>query len=408
MNDASRTLTHRKDLKMNNTQTNIDKATKTQTGINKAVKPAAETAIKPAAPAANTPATKPVAKPATKPTKKKRRKLRFKPNKSGILALLALILITAAIVAGIVFLVKGTILWVDSRKNTSESTSDNGGTNNTTPWNSAYVTENYANTNIPVGDLILVNHNYSYPLTDALNSKNLSSLYGYEGYTTHYVLNTTTTNVRSSIIASLKDMIVALVENNLGTLSNDKTGDRIIITSGYRDTQKQQELYDNRTEDNYVALPGHSEHHTGLAVDVQVFTSAGTTILLRDSELDWLEAHAAEYGFVIRYDGSKAEITGILDEPWHVRYVGVPHATYMSEHLLCLEEYLELLRTSHKYTDTPLEISAGDKDYLVYYVEATADASFTSIPVPPASEGTYTISGDNMNGFIVTVEKAAK
>jgi D-alanyl-D-alanine carboxypeptidase len=113
---------------------------------------------------------------------------------------------------------------------------------------------------------------------------------------------------------------------------------------------------------------------------------------------------------VFRYDSSKVTLTGIANEPYHLRYVGVPHAVYMTENNLCLEEYLELLRTSHKYEDTPLEITAGDKDYLVYYVAAnTAEGSnFTSIPVPPASEGTYTISGDNMNGFVVTVEKTAQ
>ena len=121
-----------------------------------------------------------------------------------------------------------------------------------------------------------------------------------------------------------------------------------------------------------------------------------------------MEAHCAEYGFIIRYEASKSALTGIVDEPYHFRYVGVSHATYMTANNLCLEEYLELLRNSHSYDKTPLEFSAGDKDYLVYYVEATADASFTSIPVPPASEGTYTISGDNMNGFIVTVTKTAK
>jgi hypothetical protein len=80
----------------------------------------------------------------------------------------------------------------------------------------------------------------------------------------------------------------------------------------------------------------------------------------------------------------------------------------MTANNLCLEEYLELLRTSHCYDKTPLEITVGDQEYLVYYVAAdtTDGASFTSIPVPPASEGTYTISGDNMNGFIVTVTKA--
>jgi D-alanyl-D-alanine carboxypeptidase len=128
---------------------------------------------------------------------------------------------------------------------------------------------------------------------------------------------------------------------------------------------------------------------------------------MRDNEYEWLEANCAKYGFVFRYDSSKSSSTGVSDEPNHLRYVGVAHATYMTEHNLCLEEYLELLRNSHSYEQSPLEIVAGDKNYLVYYVAATtADgASFTSISVPPATEGTYTISGDNMNGFIVTVEK---
>ena len=156
-----------------------------------------------------------------------------------------------------------------------------------------------------------------------------------------------------------------------------------------------------------LAIPGHSEHHTGYAVDIKVYKTDKSTVELRSEEQAWMEAHCAEYGFVIRYDGSKYETTGILDEPWHYRYVGIPHATYMTEHNLCLEEYLELIRASHSYDKTPLEFKVGEKDYLVYYVPSTEDATFTSVPVPPASEGTYTISGDNMNGFIVTVEKAS-
>lgn len=405
MNDASRTLTHRKDLKMNNTQTNIDKATKTQTGINKAVKPAAETAIKPAAPAANTPATKPAAKPATKPTKKKRRKIRFKPNKSGILALLALILLTAAIVAGIVFLVKGTILWVDSRKNTTDSTSDNGGTNNTTPWNSAYTTTPHPNTNITMGDMVLVNSQNAYS-PDFVASKT-TNLYKYEGHGSHYVLPGSDTRIHNSALRSLIQMIAALVEADPeGALKT--TTDRLYITGAFRDIALQTTLNTNNPQ-TYPEAPGYSEHHTGLAFDLKVMSNS-TPIALRDSEYEWLEAHCAEYGFIIRYEASKSSLTGIADEPYHFRYVGVAHATYMTEHDLCLEEYLELLRTNHKYEDTPLEFSAQGKDYLVYYVAAnTADgATFTSVPVPPSSEGTPTISGDNMNGFIVTVEKAAK
>lgn len=408
MNDASRTLTHRKDLKMNNTQTNIDKANKTQTNINKAVKPAAETAAKPAAPAANTPSTKPAAKPATKPAKKKRRKIRIKPNKSGILALIALILLTAAIVTAVVFLVKGTIHWVDTLKNTTTASSDNGGGENTTPWNNAYAPISHPNTNITLGkegsSLILVNTANSYSLADSISSQT-TNLWGYEGYNTHYVLPGSDTRVHNSILPSLLKMITDLVEADPSGAFKTTT-DKLFITGAYRNITLQTTL-NSSNPSNYPEAPGFSEHHTGLAIDLKV-QSNGATIQLRDSEYEWLAAHCTEYGFIIRYDPNKSSLTGIIDEPYHLRYVGVSHATYMTEHNLCLEEYLELLRTSHKYTDTPLEISAGDQDYLVYYVEATADASFTSIPVPPASEGTYTISGDNMNGFIVTVTKTAK
>ena len=115
-----------------------------------------------------------------------------------------------------------------------------------------------------------------------------------------------------------------------------------------------------------------------------------------------MEAHCAEFGFVVRYDGSKFETTGILDEPWHYRYVGVPHATYMMENKLCMEEYLELLKKSYTYANEPLTITTDEKEYLVYYVPVSEEST-TSIPVPV--DGDYTISGDNMSGFIVTVEK---
>ena len=179
-----------------------------------------------------------------------------------------------------------------------------------------------------------------------------------------------------------------------------------MISSGHRTIADQTKLYEDESNDeDLIALPGYSEHHTGYAVDLKIWTSDGKTIDMRENEQEWLAAHCAEYGFVVRYDGSKYEITGILDETWHYRYVGVPHATYMMENGLCLEEYLELLRTNYAYPNEPLAFTAGEDDYLVYYVEASADST-TLVSVPPESVGTYEISGDNMNGFIVTVKKA--
>jgi D-alanyl-D-alanine carboxypeptidase len=78
-----------------------------------------------------------------------------------------------------------------------------------------------------------------------------------------------------------------------------------------------------------VAVPGTSEHHLGLAVDI-----------IGKAAQDWLSVHCWEYGFILRYTGDKAAITGIIDEPWHFRYVGTEVSMDMKGSGLCLEEYL--------------------------------------------------------------------
>lgn len=362
---------------MNNTQNNIDKVKNPNTTAKPASKPAA----------------------APQNTKKKRGKVHFKPTVGGMLSLLALILIVAAIVTAVVFLTKGAIQWISNAKNTedTQNTTDPNNGQTTLPWNNSYTPRDHANSNKNIGDLILVNN--ANPYTVAVDPTNLTSLGNYEGYNTYYTIRDFDIQVRSTILESLKDMLFALVDNNAETLGKDKNSYQLYISDAYTAISEESKT---------------SEHHTGLAFNLKVLKPGENgkreNIALRESEINWLKAHCAEYGFIFRYDASKADITGVLDEPGHFRYVGVPHATYMTEHGLCLEEYLELLRNSHKYDQTPLEFKAGEQDYLVYYVAAdtTEGATFTSIPVPPASEGTYSISGDNMNGFIVTVTKAAK
>lgn len=90
--------------------------------------------------------------------------------------------------------------------------------------------------------------------------------------------------------------------------------------------------------DRYSARPGHSEHHTGLAIDLNSLeTSFGET-----PEGIWLAAHCAEYGFIIRYPQGKEHITGYMYEPWHVRYVGTELAQelYLGDgQFVTLEEY---------------------------------------------------------------------
>ena len=115
------------------------------------------------------------------------------------------------------------------------------------------------------------------------------------------------------------------------------------IVSGYRSYGTQESIYwryvsnDGMTEaDTYSARPGHSEHQTGLAMDLNsLYTSFGDT-----PEGKWLAEHCHEYGFIIRYPKGKQSITGYIYEPWHVRYLGVETATNVYESGLTLEEYL--------------------------------------------------------------------
>lgn len=362
----------RKDLEMNNNQNNIDKNTQT------------------------------ASLPTATSKKRKRKKIVIKPNKEGVLSLIALVLIIALVATAVVFLAQFAIKFFNTEKETSST--DDPTPPGTTPWNSAYVPTPWANSNVLVGDLILVNANNFYSLADSLKDRGSTNLYGYEGHGSYYVLPNSDVRVRSTILPYLKQMIVDMVDQN-SSLGVEKDADKIYISAAYRDSAKQEEL-NTLAPSVYPETSGYSEHHTGLVFDIKV-QSNGAYISLRDNEYEWLEANCAKYGFVFRYDNSKASLTGIADEPNHLRYVGVSHATYMTENNLCLEEYLELLRNSHSYEQSPLAISAEGKNYLVYYVKATTEdgASFTSIPVPPTTEGTYTISGDNMNGFIITVEK---
>ena len=88
--------------------------------------------------------------------------------------------------------------------------------------------------------------------------------------------------------------------------------------------------------DTYSARPGHSEHQTGLAIDLNDVTDN----FGNSREGKWVAAHCHEYGFIIRYPKGKQKITGYMYEPWHVRYVGVKLATKIHDSGLTLEEYL--------------------------------------------------------------------
>ena len=129
-------------------------------------------------------------------------------------------------------------------------------------------------------------------------------------------------------------------------------GITLYVNSGYRSYSNQEQLYNTYVyergveEADYVsARPGHSEHQTGLAFDVNTtdFSFEYTPEAL------WLAEHCWEYGFIIRYPEGKEDITGYAYEPWHIRYLGKDIAKDVYDSGLCLEEYLDITSCYDEY-----------------------------------------------------------
>lgn len=125
-------------------------------------------------------------------------------------------------------------------------------------------------------------------------------------------------------------------------------GLRLYGVSGYRSYDRQKAIYDSNVAtrgeeetNRYSARPGHSEHQTGLAMDVstpsiQFHLDSG---FAATPEGKWLADNAYRFGFIIRYPEGKTDITGYAYEPWHIRYVGIPLAEKLHNENLTLEEY---------------------------------------------------------------------
>ena len=160
----------------------------------------------------------------------------------------------------------------------------------------------------------------------------------------------------------------------------------------------------------YLAIgkeKSNPESASGLDIQLHLKKADGSYDYITDTgTYSWIYKNMAKYGFVLRYPTEKAEQTGEKGSTYSFRYVGLPHAAYMTEQNLCLEEYLDLLKNSYSYGTAMLEYTCpyDQKPYAIYYVPASMSGS-TSVPVP--TTGTYEISGNNVDGFIVTVARSS-
>lgn len=135
----------------------------------------------------------------------------------------------------------------------------------------------------------------------------------------------------------------------------EKDGVYLAGVSAYRSHKTQTAVFNRYVKKDgeekaktYSAVPGHSEHETGLAIDVSGSDGrcAAEDCFAGTKEAEWLAKHAPEYGFIIRYPEGKESITGYKYEPWHIRYVGTDIAKNIAERNITLEEYFNAVPVS--------------------------------------------------------------
>lgn len=245
--------------------------------------------------------------------------------------------------------------------------------------------ERILNQTVAMGSLILVNQTFSYNAeasTSALVSVNSRDT------------SVTMTHEAATMLNALMKQI--------------KGWSKIRAVSGFRTKERQQEIWDENLAakgeaytNTYVAVPGHSEHHAGLAVDLglkRTMFQVKSRPFLYEGICKEFRKEMAKFGFVERYPKGKEEITGIGHEPWHFRYVGVPHAVIMEEMNFALEEYLDFLRQYERGIRC-FEYKKQGVHVVISFVRASAEETVSfereeNIP--------YTVSGNNIDGFIIT------
>ena len=181
---------------------------------------------------------------------------------------------------------------------------------------------------------------------------------------------------------------------------------QIVPVSGWRSLKEQQDIFKQSLKDNgrtftqqFVALPGKSEHQTGLAIDLG----------LKKESIDFIRPdfpyigicqqfreQSVPFGFIERYPREKEHITGIAHEPWHFRYVGTSLAEIMREHHFCLEEYIDFLKRFSQ--DQPYTFYKDSQEIQIFYLKAETE----SVSLEVAEDGSLSVSGNNVDGYIIT------
>lgn len=256
-----------------------------------------------------------------------------------------------------------------------------------TPVDNSYTTQNVEYAEINKGDLVLVNSLHDYKFLEG--DVTLATVY--ETRNNYYGVSDMVLSLDSEVITQLNAMMEAFYTSS--------GSDALRVIGGYRTLEAQTDKY-NSGKSKFQG--GFTDYHTARTFDLGIFPKGESSNYYKpEGTYAWINDNAANYGFVVRFPEGKETLTGEDSRAYTFRYVGVPHAVYMKQNNLCLEEYIELIKT-HTNTN-PLRVTNGTAQYDVYYIAANVNNT-TGVPVP--STLPYTISGNNTDGFIVTVTVA--
>jgi D-alanyl-D-alanine carboxypeptidase len=247
-----------------------------------------------------------------------------------------------------------------------------------------YTTANVDYSQIYNGDLIVINSLHAYKFQE--DDVTLETIY--DNMNSFYKVKDNVTQLDATVVNQLN----ALMEAYAAAAGNTDLN----VINGYRTLEEQNEKYTSAIS---TIQGGCSDYHSGRTFDIGIFPDGeDSNYYSADGDYAWFGDNAANYGFVVRFPEGKESVTGDDSRAYTFRYVGIPHAIYMKQNNLCLEEYIDQLKGYD--SSNPLSITNGTTRYDVYYVAANAN-SVTEVPVP--SNKQYSISGNNIDGFIVTV-----
>ena len=205
----------------------------------------------------------------------------------------------------------------------------------------------------------------------------------------------------------LRTEVTEMLNELMSEYRSVKNKKNIMIYNGYLDYETQKSYYDRAVSNNgedkasmMQAKPGFADAHTGLSIDLRIYVNGEVSDFKGEDESSWIVANAYRYGFIQRYPERKEVTTGFNASASKYRYVGIPHSVLIKNNEITLEEYIVRVKaytyeTSHWYCEFE------GSTYEVYYAPASNEAK-TVIYVP--SDKAYTISGNNVDGFIVTVK----